>query len=125
MSQATHPNSAAAAAAHDRTKARTDRRLICEMVARCGMEGCSDDDLARGIPSLHSNSIRLRRGDLTDKVRADGSEGPGYITDSLGMKKKSASGMAVTAWHITAKGLKALEMDPATNWHSATPAANQ
>ena len=118
MTQATQPNSVAAAKAHDRNKARTDRRLICEMVARMGIEGCSDDDLARNIPSLNPNSIRLRRGDLTDKQRSGGYEGPRFITDHLGLRKKSSSGMSVTAWHITAAGLRALGMDPETTWQA-------
>lgn len=117
-----HPNSVAAERTHDRNKARTDRRLICEMVARSGPAGCSDEDLARGIPSIHSNSLRIRRAELTGKLRADGYVGYGFITDELGVMKRSEHDKQVTCWHVTEAGLRALGEDFAGHWHAGKPA---
>ncbi len=113
----THPNSQLAAATHDRNKARSDRRLICETIANHGAAGCSDEDLARLIPSIHQNSLRIRRGELQDKLRSDGYTGYGFITDSLGENGTSVHGKRVTKYHITASGLKALGLPP-TDWHA-------
>ena len=117
-----HPNSVLAAATHDRRKARADRRLICETIANHGAGGCSDEDLARLIPSIHPNSLRIRRGELQDKPRADGYTGYGFITDSLGVNGTSVHGKRVTMYHITLAGLVALGRDPAEQWHSETKA---
>jgi hypothetical protein len=96
-----HPNSVAAAATHDRAKARTDRRLICDYIARMGPEGCSDEDLARALPTINSNALRARRGELQNKLRDDGYIGYGFITDELGVKKKGSSGMMAQCYHVT------------------------
>jgi hypothetical protein len=117
-----HENSVAAAATHDRTKARTDRRLICDYIARMGPEGASDEDLARALPTVNGNALRARRGELQNKLRDDGYIGYGFITDELGVKKKGSSGMMAQCYHVTESGLKALGLDPATEWHAAKPA---
>lgn len=112
-----HPNSILAEKTHDRNKARTDRRAICQAIANHGADGCSDEDLARILPDVHPNSLRIRRSELQDKVRADGYTGYGFITDSLGENGTSAHGKRVTKYHITAAGLRALGL-PETDWHA-------
>lgn len=123
MPQATHANSVAAAKSHSHSKARTDRRMICDYIARMGIDGASDEDLGRALVTIHPNSLRLRRSELQDKQRDDGYIGYAFITDTLGVKKVGGSGMMVQCYHITAAGLKALGLDSATTWHSATRAA--
>lgn len=109
--QAIHPNSVAAAKAHNPSKARADRRLICEHIAKMGSAGCTDEDLERAFVAtglIHSNSIRIRRQELQRKIRDDGYTGHGFITASLGEVGTSASGMRITKYHVTDKGLAAL-----------------
>lgn len=113
---AIHPNSAYAAKTHDRNVARADRRAICAYIASMGSAGASDDDIARNCPGIHANSLRLRRQELQRKLRADGYTGYGFITDNLGERGKSSSGMPVTKYHVTQLGLKALGR-PMTDFH--------
>lgn len=116
--QATHPNSAYAAKTHDRNKARTDRRLICEYIAKMGPAGASDEDLERAFVAtgmIVGNSLRLRRGELQLRLRDDGYVGYGFITSSLGEMGTSANGKPVTKFHVTQRGIKALGW-PADSW---------
>ena len=110
-----HANSILAANTHSRNKARTDRRLICEFVANMGASGCSDEEIERAIPSIHKNSIRLRRGELQNKLREDGYVGYGFITDELGECGLSSCGKRTQKYHVTAAGLRALGR-PATDF---------
>jgi hypothetical protein len=108
-----HPNSQLAAATHDRNKARSDRRLICQFIADSGADGRTDEDIERAFVAsglIHSNAARIRRMELQRKRRDDGYTGHGFITSNLGEMGKSACGKQITKYHITDKGLSALGM---------------
>lgn len=115
-----HPNSVAAAKSHSLSKARADRRLICQFIADSGPDGRTDEDIERAfvVPGLiHSNSARIRRIELQRKrLDTGGYIGHGFITSSLGEMGKSACGKQITKYHITDAGLRALGL-PLTMFH--------
>src|SRR4051812_31654591 len=75
----------------------SQRRLVCEFIARQGARGATDEEIADGT-GLPSNSVRPRRGEVF---------GFGLITAALGERRATKSGRAAVCWHVTALGLKA------------------
>lgn len=116
MTYRTHDNaqSRAAGEKHKKEKSRKDRRAICEYLARMAIDGGCDDDIIRACPDIHPNALRMRLAELKDQYL--------FITLELAVRKKNASGNWCRVWHITAKGLEALGLDPQTNWNSETKA---
>lgn len=101
------PTSIAAARTVSLTKVQQDRKAITELLARLGASGACDDEIARAIPSLNGNAVRIRRQECMDY---------GLISNMCGQLKKTASGKNAVAYHITKRGLKALSL-PETEWH--------
>jgi hypothetical protein len=87
-------------------KVKQDRRAICDFIARQGVHGATDDELARNLPSINPNALRARRGECW---------GHGVITDALGEKRQTVTGSSAKVWHVTAKGIEKLGM-PLDSW---------
>lgn len=107
-----HPNSVQAAKSvreNGIPKARADRRAITEFIANQGAKGATDEELARNLPAINANALRARRGECIEFA---------VITDQLGERRATLSGNAATVHHVTKRGLVALGLDPATNWHA-------
>jgi len=127
VSTVTNAQSAEAARTMSRNKARADRRLIVEYVAKMAIEGAADGDLERALVAtglINANALRIRRGETEVRHREDGPEVKrfGLITSELGLTKYSGSNRPVTIYHVTAKGLEALGLDPSRHWHHMTKA---
>ena len=99
-----------AASRRERTisKAKVDRRVLCEHIAKCGARGVTDQEGAAACPSIDPSAYRARRGECW---------GHGVITDTLGEKRDTESGNKATVYHITAEGLRLLGL-PADMWHA-------
>lgn len=106
------PTSVAAAKSVTLTKVQQDRKAICELLARLGADGACDDEIARAIPSINGNAVRIRRQECIDY---------GLISDMAGQLNKTSSGKQAVAHHITRRGLDALHLDHVTNWHVDQP----
>ncbi len=102
------PTSIAAARSLSLTKVQQDRKAITELLARLGPAGACDDEIARAIPSLNGNAVRIRRQECMDY---------GLISNMCGQLNKTASGKNAVAYHILRRGLDALGMNPET-WHA-------
>lgn len=95
-------------------KSHQDRRALVEYIASRGMDGSTDEETMAACPQIHTNGCRARRGEAW---------GFGLITDSLGLQRPTSTGSMAKCWHVTEAGLRALDLDPETNWHSAKRAA--
>ena len=103
------PTSIAAAKSVTLTKVQQDRKAITAFLARVGDAGACDDEIARAVPTMNGNSVRLRRQECVDY---------GLISNVCGQLNKTASGKNAVAFHILRRGLEALGMDPALCWHA-------
>ena len=119
----THPHSVAAAKSLTVDKVVSDRRAICSYIAGRGIDGATDEEIARALPHIGPNSLRPRRGELQERQIDDEPDAKrfGCITASLGVERPTLSKRMATVWHITAKGLHNLQL-PADHWHSETKA---
>lgn len=95
-----------AAARNAVPKSSHDRRVICTFIAGLGSTGATDDMIAEKVPEVHPNAIRARRGELITR---------GFITNKLGERRPTSSGNSAIVYHITAMGVRALDL-PAGTW---------
>jgi hypothetical protein len=123
MTTVTNAQSAEAARTRSGDKARADRKLIVDFIARMGIEGASDGDLERALVAnglVNANALRIRRAECEPRQLGDGPKVKRFalITCELGVTKQSGAGKRVTIYHVTARGLRALGWDEARHWHA-------
>ncbi len=107
--------SKAAAQTLSQRKIVRDRRSIAEFIANRGAAGAADFELKAGLPDIHDNALRARRGDLEAYERR-------LISSSAGERRMNPeSGKFCTVYHITERGLRALGRDPAACFSVLTP----
>lgn len=98
-----------AAAQNAIPKVKQDRKGITAFIARMEIDGATDDEISRALPTIHANALRARRGECW---------GYGLITDSLGLTRATSTGSMAKCWHVTLEGVRRLGLDVATHWHA-------
>lgn len=99
--------SRAAALTASKEKAKADRKALRSFIANMGEQGATDEEIARAVPSINANAVRIRRGECSDAW---------VITVAGGLRRLTTSGNPAQVWRITAKGLRLLKRPP-TDWH--------
>lgn len=90
-------------------KVKRDRKAITAFIAKMEIDGATDDEISRALPTIHANALRARRGECW---------GYGLITDSLGLTRATSTGSMAKCWHVTLEGVRRLGLDTATHWHA-------
>lgn len=111
--------SRAAARSLDQPKTVRDRRAIATFLADCGAKGGADFEIHAGLPDIHENALRARRGELLEEKRR-------AITDEPGERRiNPATGKSAIVYFITDRGLHALGRDPSRCFHVPSKAVRQ
>lgn len=62
-------------------------------------KGCTDEEIDDAKLGIHTNAIRIRRGENVERV---------FMTAAMGEKRETKSGNDAIVYHITETGVRAL-----------------